>query len=103
MISARTKAALAAARARGVRLGNPRLLAGDPGLSTMGNTAQRENARRRAAAVLPYVEQARRAGASTLADIAAALMARGVPTPRGGRCWSPAQVRRAMLTAAQHT
>lgn len=103
MTSTRTKAALAAAKARGVRLGNPRLLAGDLTLSACANAAQRENARRRAAAVLPYVEQARRAGATTLTQLADALMARGVPAPRGGRRWSPAQVRRIVLTTTRST
>ena len=98
MISARTKAALAAAKARGVVLGNPRLLARDPVLAARANVVQVANARRRMAAVLPYVEQARRAGAGTLAEIAEALMARGVPAPRGGQRWAPAQVRRILLT-----
>lgn len=98
MISARTKAALAAAKARGVQLGNPHLLARDPVLAARANEVQVANARRRAAAVLPYVEQARKAGATTLAEIAEALMARGVPAPRGGRRWVPAQVRRAILS-----
>ncbi len=100
MISARTKAALAAAKARGVKLGNPHLLARCPILAARANAVQIENARRRAVAVAPYLEQARRAGATTLAQMAEALMARGVPTPRGGRRWSPAQVRRALLAAA---
>jgi DNA invertase Pin-like site-specific DNA recombinase len=99
MISARTKAALAAAKMRGVRLGNPRLLTGDPSLSVQANVIQQENAHRRAAEVLPYLDAARRAGAVTLAHLAEALMARGVPAPRGGSRWSPAQVRRALLTA----
>lgn len=96
MISARTRAALAAAKARGVRLGNPRL-ACDPELSARGNAVQVANAQRRAASVLPYIERARRAGAKTLAEIAEALMARGVTAPRGGDRWSPAQVRRMLL------
>lgn len=100
MISARTRAALAAAKARGVRLGNPRLLVRDAELSAKGNVVQVANARRRAAAVLPYIERARRAGARTLAEIAEALMARGVPAPRGGHRWSPAQVRRTLPIGA---
>ncbi|WP_426960394.1 recombinase family protein [Muricoccus radiodurans] len=96
MISARTKAALAAAKARGVVLGNPRLLARDPVLAARANAVQISNARRRAAAVQPYLDAAKRAGAATLAEIADALMARGVPAPRGGSRWSPAQVRRAL-------
>lgn len=100
MISARTKAALAAAKARGVVLGNPRLLARDPVLAAQANVVQVANAQRRTAAVLPYVEQARRAGAGTLAEIADALMARGVPAPRGGSRWAPAQVRRVLCSSA---
>ena len=95
--SARTKAALAAAKARGVRLGNPRLLARDAEVSAKGNAVQVANARRRASSVLPYIEGARRAGARTLVELAEALMARGVPAPRGGDRWSPAQVRRMLL------
>ncbi|MBB5695794.1 recombinase family protein [Muricoccus pecuniae] len=97
MISARTRAALTAARARGVQLGNPRVLARDPAVSAKGNVAQRQNARRHASTVAPYIDQARRAGASTFKEVAEALMARGVTAPRGGRRWSPAQVRRLML------
>jgi DNA invertase Pin-like site-specific DNA recombinase len=97
MISARTRAALAAAKARGVRLGNPRLLARDASFSAKANAVQVANARQRASSVLPYIESARRAGARTLAEIAEALMARGVPALRGGDRWSPAQVRRALL------
>lgn len=83
-----------------MRLGNPRLRAGDPAFSARSNAAQRENARRRAAAVAPYIDQARRAGAATLAEIAEALMARCVPAPRGGDRWSPAQVRRTLLISS---
>lgn len=101
MISARTKTALMAAKARGVRLGNPRLLAGDLNLSIQANAVQQEKARQRAVTVAPYIEQARHAGATTLVQVAEALMARGVPAPRGGRRWSPAQVRRAMILTAQ--
>ncbi len=50
--------------------------------------------RARAADVLPYIAAARRAGAVTLREIAAALTARGVPAPAGGQTWYPTQVKR---------
>ncbi len=97
MISARTKAALAAAKARGVRLGNPNLLAGSPAQVRMANAVKIKRALERAADVLPFIEQARRAGATTLQQLANALAARGVPTPSGkGARWYPVQVARVM-------
>jgi DNA invertase Pin-like site-specific DNA recombinase len=94
LISQRTRAALAAAKARGVRLGNPRLRAGAPGQARAAAAARSARARGRAADLLPLVEQARRAGAATLRELAAALTARGVPAPAGGHAWHPQQVRR---------
>jgi hypothetical protein len=77
-------------------LGNPRLRAGDPG---QGRAAAA--ARARAADVAPYLEAARRAGARTLRELAAALDARGVPAPAGGRAgWRPEQVRRVLAATA---
>ena len=97
MISARTKAALAAAKARGVRLGNPNLLAGSPAQARAANAVKTGRAQVRAADVLPFIEQARRAGATTLQQLADALAARGVPTPSGsGARWRPVQVARVM-------
>jgi hypothetical protein len=100
LISQRTKAALAAAKARGVRLGNPRLRAGTPEMARAAALARSRAARARAAEVLPYLEQARRAGATTLRDLAAALTARGVTAPAGGHRWHPQQVRRVLAAAA---
>jgi len=97
MISARTKAALAAAKARGVRLGNPNLAAGSPAQARAANAVKTGRARARVADVLPFIEQARRAGAETLQQLADALAARGVPTPSGrGARWRPVQVARVM-------
>jgi DNA invertase Pin-like site-specific DNA recombinase len=93
-ISTRTKAALAAARARGVRLGAP-----DPAsAAAIGRKRQREGATRFAANVLPVVAEIRGAGAETLADIAGALNARGVRTARGGQ-WHASTVRNLLQRA----
>ena len=99
MISTRTKDALAAAKARGVKLGNPALRAGSAESARKAAQARKDQARAKAADVLPYVTAARKAGASSLAQIAEALEARGVRTPRGGTRWAPAQVRRVMMSA----
>jgi DNA invertase Pin-like site-specific DNA recombinase len=93
-ISARTKAALAAARVRGVRLGAP-----DPASAgAVGRERLRGRADQFAANVLPIVEEIRRAGAGTLAAIADALNARGVRTARGGQ-WHAATVRNVLQRA----
>jgi DNA invertase Pin-like site-specific DNA recombinase len=75
MISARTTAALAAARARGTRLGNPALRAGDAEAARRANAARVAQADRHAADVLPYIAAARSAGANARAEPARALTA----------------------------
>jgi DNA invertase Pin-like site-specific DNA recombinase len=81
LISTRTRQALAAARARGVPLGNPRLhLARQSAVETVTVSADKF-----AANVLPVIREAQKAGATTLRDIAAALNARGIATARGGQ------------------
>jgi len=97
MISTRTKAALAAARARGKRLGNPNLVAlqavgaGKPGW-TAGADSNRASADRFARDVLPVVEAIRADGITSLEGIANALNSRGILTARGGR-WYATTVR----------
>ena len=87
MISERTKAALNAARARGTRLGNPRL----DEAAKRGTAALKANARRFAANVLPIIREIEKAGAASLNAIAAKLNERNVPTARGGK-WTHVQV-----------
>jgi DNA invertase Pin-like site-specific DNA recombinase len=95
MISARTKAALSAAKARGTKLGGHRR--NSSRIHAKGCAAsiqvRRETATRRATDLLPIVESIRSNGNRSLRGIAAALNQRGVPTARGGE-WSAIQVRR---------
>ncbi|NYZ11189.1 recombinase family protein [Azospirillum sp. RWY-5-1] len=94
-IGARTKAALAAAKARGVVLGNPRL--GEARSAAVG--ALKADANRMAANVLPIVREIQAAGATSLRDIATALNARGVKAARGG-AWNASSVRNVLRRGA---
>ena len=96
LISVRTKAALSAAKARGVQLGNPQLRAGNSDQARAAAVAKSHQARIRAANVLPYIRQAQAAGATSLHQLAAALRARGIATPSGSGTWHPASVRRVL-------
>jgi DNA invertase Pin-like site-specific DNA recombinase len=94
MISVRTKAALAAAKARGVKLGGPKLAqARKVALETIGAAADNH-----AANALPIIREIRKAGATTLREIANALNARGVATARGGK-WYAMTVRNVLTRA----
>ena len=90
LISQRTRAALAVAKARGVRLGNP-----SPTPATAELAA-------RAADVLAVVRRVQAEGASSLRAIAAELYVHGVLTPAGKLDWSQAQVQR-LLKGGQAT
>ena len=80
MISARTKVALAAAKARGVALGGPKLAqARKKAVASIKALADQH-----AANVLPVIREIQRTGATSLHQIADALNARGITTPRGG-------------------
>lgn len=104
-ISRRTKEALQAARARGTRLGNPN---GAAALvrAGKGNSASLAAVQDRAAAFAyrlhPVLAELEGAGINTLPQIANALNARGVLSPRGSK-WYPASVRalKARLSALE--
>ncbi len=97
MISQRTRAALQAAKARGVRLGNPNgaaaLLQGCSAAAGRGAAVRRAKAAQHAAAVAPLLAELSADGLRCR-EIAMALNGRGVPSPRGGS-WYPEQIRRA--------
>jgi DNA invertase Pin-like site-specific DNA recombinase len=84
MISARTRAALKAAKGRGVKLGSPKLREA----RKAAHASLRAIADRYAANVLPIIREAQKAGATSLREIAEVLNARGVQTARGGRWYA---------------
>jgi DNA invertase Pin-like site-specific DNA recombinase len=94
MISARTKAALAAAKQRGTKLGGYR-----PGAKLTakarkaGHEANARRADQRAADLAPVIAELQAAGITSLERIAVALNERHIPTARGGQ-WSAVQVMR---------
>ena len=96
MISSRTKAALAAAKARGVKLGGARGNL-NAEVSHKGReaslAARQDKAKGRAGDLAPVLAQLRQDGITSLRSVSAALNERGIPTARGGQ-WSPVQVSR---------
>jgi DNA invertase Pin-like site-specific DNA recombinase len=95
-ISHRTKAALAAAKARGVKLGGIRSWEA-VNTSIFKRTCAADQ---HAASVKPIIKEIRAAGITTLEGIAQALHARGIPTARGGR-WHAQTVRNVMLRTGE--
>jgi DNA invertase Pin-like site-specific DNA recombinase len=87
IISARTSAALQAAKARGKRLGNPKLSQA----RRHAEAAKKEIADRYSANILPVIREIQGSGVKSLRGVARALTARGIPTARGG-IWTPVQV-----------
>jgi DNA invertase Pin-like site-specific DNA recombinase len=94
-ISQRTKAALEAAKARGVALGGHRE-GSFPGNSAVegrkrGTAVLQRKAAKRRQDLMPIIEAIKAAGITSLRGIADELNARGIPAPRGGQ-WSITQV-----------
>jgi DNA invertase Pin-like site-specific DNA recombinase len=87
MISARTKAALAAAKERGVKLGNPSLAVA----RVKAKESRAAGADDFARTVAPVIRAIQSEGVTTLRGIARELVARKVETRRGG-AWTPVQV-----------
>jgi len=92
LISERTKAALAAKKALGISLGNPRDLTE---ASSYGRAALIRSADSFAKHLAPVLHAIRSEGVTTLRAIAEALNRRGVKSPRGGK-WHPSAVANVM-------
>ena len=96
LISERTKAALAAAKARGVKLGNPngaRALRGKQVGNKQAVATVKANAEHRAANLRSIVEDLRSHGITSVRAISDELNGRGILTPRGG-AWHPTSTAR---------
>jgi DNA invertase Pin-like site-specific DNA recombinase len=100
MIAARTKAAMATAKARGTQLGRR-----DEKIAAYASVGAKASAARRTAKaairsndLLPVIRAAQTEGATTLRQIAARLNEEGIRTARGG-AWSAVQVLRVMKAA----
>jgi DNA invertase Pin-like site-specific DNA recombinase len=89
LIGERTKSALAARKAQGARLGNPR---NAREAAALGRQVQVADAHAFAANVLPIVESLRASGIRDLRGLASALNDRGVRTARGAR-WHVSNVK----------
>jgi len=89
LIGERTKSALAARKAQGARLGNPRNAAE---AAALGRQVQVADANTFAANLLPIVESLRASGVRDLRGLAEALNDRGVRTARGAR-WHVSNVK----------
>jgi DNA invertase Pin-like site-specific DNA recombinase len=87
VISQRTKAALAAAKARGIVLGNPRLAE----TTALALAAKKLEADRFAKNVAPIIRDIQSSGVASHRGIARELIDRGFATARGGE-WTAVQV-----------
>ena len=94
LISQRTRAALAVAKARGIRLGNPKLVPGTALMAAAARQARSRQVAERTVDMMAVVRQVQAEGARSLRTIAAGLHAHGVLAPAGGAQWSAAQVKR---------
>jgi hypothetical protein len=92
----RIKAALAAAKARGVKLGGYHGAVLTQKARLAGSRARKLRANRRAADLAPVIEEVQRTGATSLHAVARALNAREIPTSSGRGRWGGSQVRRVL-------
>jgi DNA invertase Pin-like site-specific DNA recombinase len=99
-ISVRTKAALAAAKARGTVLGGNRGVVPTAKMRKLSVAARQERAAARARDLQGTIKELQAAGATSLRAIAAGLNEAGIPTARGDGEWSAPQVMRVLALLA---
>lgn len=95
LTSERTKAALAAAKERGVKLGGFRGYKPSDDDRAKAVAVKKAKAQKHAEVVLPEIEAIQAEGITSLGGIAKALNEREVPTARGGQ-WQAVQVKRVL-------
>ena len=96
MISARTKAALAAARKRGTVLGGDRGRKPTAKMRKQSAAARQQAAAKRAADLSGTIAELRAGGATSLRALATKLNEIGIPTARGSGTWSAVRVQRVL-------
>jgi DNA invertase Pin-like site-specific DNA recombinase len=96
LISERTRSALAAKKANGAALGNPKNLVQ---AGFQGRAVQRCDADQFAENIMPIIRSILAAGPMGMVSIAEVLNERGIRTARGGR-WHPSSVRNVIERAA---
>jgi DNA invertase Pin-like site-specific DNA recombinase len=94
MISDRTRKALAAAKARGVKLGGFRGRAGTSENCEQARKARASKARAHAMSLAPILARLDPDSSLSLRALAAKLTAEGLPTPAGGVEWTAATIAR---------
>lgn len=94
LISSRTKAALAAAKARGRQLGGHRGASLTEAARAIGRVQQAGRAQSRSNDLAPLLRKLRADGISSANGMAAELTSRSIPTARGSNKWSAVQIRR---------
>jgi DNA invertase Pin-like site-specific DNA recombinase len=97
LISERTRAALAAKKANGAKLGNPSNAAD---AAKLGRYIQSNAADVFVQRMIPVITGIRAAGATTLRDVTAALNERGIRSARGGK-WHVSSVMNLLIRARQ--